>query len=76
MSDPNKIDTEEKACQAIEEWRDASPKAQATNLKVAIEALELNQMYYEQKGNENGASRMERCREILKKRKAELADQA
>ena len=74
MSDPKKIDTEEKALQAIADWQEVPPKAQSIKLKVAIEVLELNQMYYEQKGNENGALRMERCMEILKKRKDELAD--
>lgn len=75
MTDPKKIDTEEKVNQALEDWRKAPLKIQAINLKKAIESLELNQMYYEQKGNENGASRMERCIEILKNRKTDLDDQ-
>lgn len=46
--------------------------AQLRNIKQAIESLELSQMYYEQKGNEKGLKRAEKCIEILKEREKEL----
>ena len=66
------INNETDAYAAIESWRTEPPKAQIRNLQTAIESLELSQMYYEQKGNENGIQRAGRCIEILRERKKEL----
>jgi len=45
--------------------RDKSQKAQIIQLTKAIESLELDQMYYEQKGSERGQLRTESCLVIL-----------
>jgi len=66
------IDNEEKAVQAIESWRAQPCKAQLRYVQVALEAMELNQMYYEQKGSEKGAQRMIRCIDLLQQRRQEL----
>lgn len=72
MSDPKKIDNEEKVRQAIEDWCDCPVQAQLRNLKLAVDSIELNQMYFEQKGNDRGVLRMQRCLEIVKCRMLEL----
>lgn len=69
---PMQIDTEEKARLAVESWRTEPARAQVRNLTIAIEAMELNQMYYEQKGSEKGVQRMEKGMQILKARQKEL----
>lgn len=56
----------------IESLQDKSGKAQSIQLVKAIETLELNQMYYEQKGSEKSASRAGECLAILKKYHATL----
>lgn len=47
--------------------------AQARDLRLAMEYLELDQMYYEQKGNKQGVQRCEVCLDLLRHRLAELA---
>ena len=64
--------SEEQAREAIEEWRDQSAEAQLIKLKKATEALELNQMYYENKGSEKAARRVVRILDILRERRSAL----
>ncbi|MHB1015394.1 MAG: hypothetical protein ACYC2W_08985, partial [Desulfurivibrionaceae bacterium] len=59
------INNEDQALEAIALWRTDPPKAQLKKLKLALESLELSQMYYEQKGNEQGAARAAACQTIL-----------
>ena len=65
--------TEEETRQAIEAWRQEPAKAQRKQLQLAVESLELSQMYYEQKGNDKGIARAERCIVLLRARLTELA---
>jgi len=51
-----KVNNEEAARRLIEEQRALPAAAQLRNLRLAVENLELDQMYYEQKGNEQGGS--------------------
>lgn len=46
--------------------------AQSRDLRLAVENLELDQMYYEQKGNDQGVQRCEVCLALLRQRLAEL----
>lgn len=66
------INNEADAHEAISALASEPPKAQIRSLQLAIESLELNQMYYEQKGNEQGVDRTGRCIKILQERKREL----
>ena len=66
------IGNEEEAGKAISLWRQEPPRAQLRNLQKAIESLELGQMYYDQKDNEQGVKRLGRCIQLLLERKAEL----
>ena len=68
MDDPIKISSPEQADEAVEQWRQLPIAVQVRNLKLAVESLELSIMYYEQKGNEQGVSRAERCISIIKDR--------
>ncbi len=67
-----RITLESEAHQMIEELRQGTTLLQAQRLRKAVESLELNQMYYEQKGNDNAAERTGRCIAILKTRLVEL----
>ena len=67
-----KLKNEEETRAAIEKWRGFSPGGQAANLRKAIEALELDHMYYDQKGSERGVSRCESCLKLLQERLAQL----
>ena len=58
--------------EAIETWRSASPVAQLSNLRKALESMELDQMHYEQKENDKGIRRCESCLVLLQQRLAEL----
>lgn len=64
--------TEDEAKAAIAAWREDPPLAQRKQIKLAIESLELGQMYYEQKGNTQGSARADRCIALLRERLAEL----
>lgn len=66
------ISTETQAHEAVKKWQDAQPKVQIQNLHHAIESLELSMMYYEQKGNEAGIKRAEKCIDILREREKAL----
>lgn len=67
-----KITDQNSARRLIDQWRPAPVPAQLRNLRLARETLELDQMYYEQKGNSNGVERCEKCLRILREREAEL----
>ncbi|MBU0480610.1 MAG: hypothetical protein KKG47_05890 [Proteobacteria bacterium] len=67
-----RLNSEPECLQAIDEWKKYSPEAQMRNLNQAIEALELDQMYYEGKGSEKPAERCGKCLEILHRRLSEL----
>ena len=67
-----KINNEQQAKASIESWRDSPVKAQQRNLNLAVEHLELSQMYYEQKGNDKGLKRASRCIALLTQRINEL----
>jgi len=69
------IGNEDEARAAIASWRGEPARAQLRNLQLAMEKLELGQMYYEQKGNDQGAARLGRCMTMLAERRAEVEDQ-
>jgi len=69
------INNEADAFKTITILKSEPLKAQIRSLQLSIESLELNQMYYEQKGNEKGIERTGRCIEILQERKRELESQ-
>ena len=66
------IDNEDAARNAIEVWRQEPARAQLRNLQLAVEKLELGQMYYEQKGNDQGVQRLGRCLVLLTARLGEV----
>lgn len=67
------LKNEEETRKAIEKWRSFSPGGQAANLRKAIDATELDQMYYDQKGSERGVEKCETCLALLKARLAEIS---
>ena len=66
----NEIDT----VAAIDEWRSLSLTTQTINLRKAIETMELDHMYYEQKGSERGLARCGSCLQLLKNRLADIVN--
>lgn len=66
------IDNEQQAIDAIEAWRNEPNRAQLRYLQEAVDSLEMSAMYYEQKGNELGAARVNRCLGLLQARRNEL----
>ena len=60
------------AKEAIDMWRNKDPKEQLRRIRPAIEALELNQMHYENRGNEKGVIRSENAIDILIRRRKEI----
>jgi len=67
-----KVKNEEEARRLLVELQAAPVAAQTRELRLAMENLELDQMYYEQKGNEQGVQRCEVCLDLLRGRLAEL----
>lgn len=67
------IDNEQQALAAIETWRVEPTRAQLRHLQEATDSLEMSAMYYEQKGNELGAARANRCLGLLQARQNELS---
>lgn len=67
-----KIKNPAEARQYIDSLLPLPPATQARNLRLALENQELDQMYYEQKGNEQGVQRCEECLQLLRQRLAEL----
>ncbi len=72
MQSAMNINNEDHANETIALWRTDPPKAQLKNLRLALESLELSQMYYEQKGNEQGMARAAACQTIITNRIAEI----
>lgn len=68
------LSTEAQTHEAIKKWRESPPMAQVRNINQAIESLELSQMYYEQKDNDSGMKRTEKCIKLLQDRKKDLED--
>lgn len=66
------INTEDQAREAIALWQTDSPRTQLKNLRLALESLELSQMYYEQKGNVQGMARADACMAFIATRIAEI----
>ncbi len=66
------IKNESDAAYFIKSLDGKSIKAQQIQLAKVIESLELNQMYYEQKGSERGVTRTEKCLVILNNHCASL----
>ena len=66
------IGNEKEAQQAIDAMRQEPLRVQLRNLQLSIESLELGQMYYEQKGNDQGGERLARCLVIVAERKKEI----
>lgn len=67
-----KVKNEEESRGLIDGLRTRPVVAQARDLRLAVENLELDQMYYEQKGNDQGVRRCQLCLELLQHRLAEL----
>jgi len=67
-----KVPDETTAREAIDLWRSKDSKEQLKQIRLAIETLELNQMYYESKGNKKGIIRSEKAIEILIQRRTEI----
>ncbi len=67
-----KISDKTTAEEAIDMWRSKDPKEQLRRIRPAIEALELNQMHYENRGNEKGVIRSENAIDILIQRRKEI----
>jgi len=66
------INNEDQAREAIALWRTEPARAQRKKLRLTLESLELSQMYYEQKGNEQGLARVAACLTIIGARIAEI----
>ncbi|MBC2694090.1 MAG: hypothetical protein HF982_02175 [Desulfobacteraceae bacterium] len=67
-----KIADETTAKEAIDIWRNKNPKEQLRYILLSIETLELNQMHYENRGNEKGVIRSENAIDILIRRRKEI----
>ena len=63
-----KIGNEDEAFQAIESWKNDPPPKQLRFLRLAVQSLDLGQMYYEQNDNQKGVERTARCIVILEER--------
>jgi len=68
------IKNEEHAAEMLKEWQSLPGLARKSRIRLAIEKLELNCMYYEQKDNEQGVARTEKCILILKDHLAAIED--
>jgi hypothetical protein len=67
-----KINDPDTARRLVGQWRLEPIAAQLRNLRSARENLELDQMYYEQKGNDRGVERCRECLAIIATRESEL----
>ncbi len=67
-----KVSNEAEARVLIEKLLACPVVAQSRDLRLAVENLELDQMYYEQKGNDQGVQRCQHCLDLLRHRLAEL----
>lgn len=62
------IDNEQQAAEAITGWQQEPPRAQLRYLKAALESLEMSRMYYDQKGNDRGCARCDKCLALIRTR--------
>ena len=60
------IKNEEHAAKMLDKWSQLPVPTRKNQIKLAIEKLELNSMYYEQKGNDKGVTRSENCIILLR----------
>lgn len=66
------MDNEDSVRRILKEWGTMPVSLQQKHISQAIQSLELSQMYYDQKGNLQGAARVELCIKIMKCRQEEL----
>jgi hypothetical protein len=66
------LKNEKETRDAIDAWREISPAAQLSNLNKALEGIELDRMYYEQKESSRGIERCGTCLALLRERIDEL----
>ena len=66
------INNEKQAREMLAAWRELPPPARRREIHLAIQQLELNSMYYEQKGNSQGVARSELCIRLLREELATL----
>ena len=66
------INNEAEAKDFICRWQTEPTGAQLKNLRLAKESLELSILYYEQKGNEKGAARIDAALHLICGRIAEI----
>ena len=67
------ISNEEQTRAMLAAWENLATPAQKKEISLAIQQLELNFMYYEQKGSSQGVARCERCIRLLSERLATLS---
>lgn len=70
--DSVKIRNEQQLAVFLDEIRSYAVATQVTRLSKARQSLELDEMYYEQKGNEAGVARTRKCLAHIDRRMAEL----
>lgn len=68
------IRNEEHAREMLTVWQQLAAPARRKEISLAIQQLELNSMYYEQKGNSQGIDRCEKCILLLKEHLAALGE--
>ncbi|MFO7605466.1 MAG: hypothetical protein R6W72_04055 [Desulfurivibrionaceae bacterium] len=66
------LKNEKETREAIDSWRPDSPAAQFGKLHKALEGIELDLMYYEQKASVRGVERCGSCLTLLRERIDEL----
>ncbi len=69
-----RIRDEEQLQAFLEEINSCSAAAQISRLSRLRQGLELDEMYYEQKGSEAGLARIARCLFLIDSRLAQLQD--
>ena len=68
------IRNEEHAREMLAVWQQLAAPARKKEIRLAIQQLELNSMYYEQKGNSQGVARCEKCILLLSEQLATLGE--
>lgn len=68
------ISNEEQARAMLAAWENLAVPAQKKEIRLAIQQLELNSMYYEQKGSNQGMTRCDHCISLLSARLADLGE--
>lgn len=70
--DLGRIRDEQQLAALLDEIRSFGVAAQISRLSQARQSLELDELYYEQKGNEAGIARISRCLALIDERLTEL----